>query len=443
MIPFDENPHVKFSFRKTQTMSHANGITSKKIWRSFIFNVSLVILLMIQGIFIGLFLNNKRLIENELETRARSHFNNIVITRRWNAMHGGVYVEKKSGVISNPYLENPDITTIDGKVYTKKNPALMTREISEIAAKEGFYQFHITSLKPLNPNNGPDGFERESLTAFADGVTEVFSRERRGDRVLFRYMGPLYTEESCLACHAGQGYKVGEVRGGVSVTFDIADIEKTLKLHSLILLLLFFGVISLLLGIIYFYIFKLIRQLTVAQEKIQTMAISDELTGLYNRRYFFERFEEELSRSIRKNHHVSCILLDLDHFKMVNDTYGHLAGDEVLSAMGLLLKNSSRRADIVARYGGEEFIILLPECKKDCAVAAAEKLRDLISRQAIPLTCGKELMMTASFGVVSFPPETLKAISLPALLINVADQALYRAKENGRNRVEAEESPAC
>ncbi|MFH1217621.1 MAG: diguanylate cyclase [Pseudomonadota bacterium] len=420
-------------------MAQANEITSKKIWRPFILNVSLVILLMILGIFIGLFLNNKRLIENELQIRARSHFNNIVITRRWNAMHGGVYVEKKPGVVSNPYLENPDIISIDGKVYTRKNPALMTREISEIAAQEGIYQFHITSLQPLNPNNAPDDFEKEALTSFAAGIKEVFHKERQGDRVFFRYMAPLFTEESCLACHAKQGYKVGDVRGGVSVTFDIAETEKNLKLQSIILLLLFCAVISLLLGIIYFYIFKLIRQLTAAQEKIQSMAISDELTGLYNRRYFFERFDEELTRSVRKGHHASCILLDIDHFKKVNDTYGHMAGDEVLRAIGVLLKSSSRRADVVARYGGEEFIILLPECKKECAAAAAEKLREIIARQPIPLTGGRELMMTASFGVSSFSPEKLKEISQPSLLINGVDQALYRAKENGRNRVEVED----
>ncbi|MGV1100057.1 diguanylate cyclase [Thiovibrio sp. JS02] len=418
-------------------MAQQNDITSKKIWRPFILNVSMVILLMLLGIFLGLFLNNKHLIESELKTRARSHFNNIVITRRWNAMHGGVYVEKTPGVTANPYLENPDITTIDGKVYTKKNPALMTREISEIAAAEGAYQFHITSLKPLNPANVPDAFEKKALADFAAGVTEVFHKERRGDKVLFRYMAPLFTEDSCLGCHGKQGYRTGEVRGGVSVSFDIGDIEKTLKLHRLILLILFCAVISLFLGIIYFYILKLMRQLTDAHEKIREMATRDELTGLYNRRHFFARFEEELSRAIRQGHHLGCILLDLDHFKRVNDTYGHSAGDAVLQATAILLRESSRRADVVARYGGEEFVILLPECQMECALSAAEKLREFIAGESIAVGGGRELMITASFGVASFPPETLQKTGQPSLLINLVDKALYRAKANGRNRVEA------
>jgi len=419
-------------------MDKTNDITSKKIWRPFFLNISLVILLMILGIFIGLFLNNKHLIENELQTRARSHFNNIVITRRWNAMHGGVYVEKTPGMISNPYLENPDITSIDGKIYTKKNPALMTREISEIAARQGAYQFHITSLRPLNPNNAPDAFEKEALASFAAGGKEVFLRERHGERVTFRYMAPLLTEESCLPCHAKQGYKVGEVRGGISVSFDITGTEQKLKLHRMILFALFFSVITLLLSIIYFYIAKLIRQLALAQEKIQEMATRDSLTGLYNRRYFFDRFEEEMSRSMRKGHHLSCILLDLDHFKRVNDTHGHMAGDAVLKATAALLKNCSRQEDIVARYGGEELILLLPECTKECAVVAAEKMRQLMADSSIPLEGGAELTITGSFGVATFVPEEIKKHQA-SFLINKADQAMYRAKENGRNRVEVAE----
>ncbi|MFZ5774154.1 MAG: diguanylate cyclase [Thermodesulfobacteriota bacterium] len=421
-------------------MEQASDITSKKIWRPFILNISMVILLMILGIFIGLFINNKRLIENEIETRARSHFNNIVIMRRWNAMYGGVYVEKKAGVVSNPYLENPDITATNGKVYTKKNPALMTRELSEIANQGGDYQFHITSLKPLNPNNGPDPFERKALIAFEQGATELFGRESRDGKVLFRYMAPLRTEPACLQCHAKQGYQVGDVRGGVSVSFDIADIEKTLQFHRIILLVLFCAVITLLLGIIYFYIVKLMRKLEQAQERIKQMAITDELTGLYNRRYFFDRFEAEMARSIRNGHHLSCLLLDLDHFKTINDTHGHLAGDAVLRAIGRLLRKSSRGSDVVARYGGEEFVLLLPECGRECVAAAAEKLRRLVEQEEIPVGGANPLKVTVSCGGGYFPPEELQRMGMPGQVINLVDQALYRAKANGRNRVEMAET---
>ena len=106
------------------------------IWIKFIAKITLVAFLFVTGIFMGLFMSNRRVLEREMLTRAQVHFNNILLTRQWNAQYGGVFVEKKDGMISNPYLENPDIISVDGTIYTKKNPALMTREISEIAQDE-------------------------------------------------------------------------------------------------------------------------------------------------------------------------------------------------------------------------------------------------------------------------------------------------------------------
>ena len=112
--------------------------TSKqqKMWKTFIINVSLVIVIFVLGMFLWIFSRNKNLINQQMLSRARAHFNSIVLTRRWNAGFGGVYVEKKEGIISNPYLENPDFEAQDGTIYTKKNPALMTREISELAVSD-------------------------------------------------------------------------------------------------------------------------------------------------------------------------------------------------------------------------------------------------------------------------------------------------------------------
>ena len=120
-----------------------------------------------------------------------------MLTRRWNADYGGVYVEKKPGVVSNPYLVNPDIEGKDGKVYTKRNPALMTREISEYAKKDGSMMFHITSLKPLNPDNKADAFETRSLQAFEtrslqafeNGILETTEKEYRDGKTFFSLYG--------------------------------------------------------------------------------------------------------------------------------------------------------------------------------------------------------------------------------------------------------------
>ncbi|MDP2105339.1 MAG: DUF3365 domain-containing protein, partial [Desulfobulbaceae bacterium] len=235
----------------------------KKVWKTFAINISLVILLGILSIFIGLFLNNKRLVETGLTIRAKAHFNNIILTRRWNAGYGGVYIEKTPGIASNPYLIAPDIQTVDGKTYTKKNPALMTREISELAKKDpnGAFQFHITSLTPLNPQNTPDDFETTALNSFEKGEIEATTRQQNGDSLVFRYMAPLFVEESCLQCHAQQGYKIGDVRGGISVSFDMMDVQRALNINRYILIGLFITTVSVLLGTIYYFIHSLMIRL--------------------------------------------------------------------------------------------------------------------------------------------------------------------------------------
>lgn len=411
-------------------------MTDNRVWRTFSINVSLVILLFILGIFIGLFVNNKRLIESELKLRARSHFNNIVLTRRWNAEYGGVFVEKTEGVHSNPYLENPDIESVDGKVYTKKNPALMTREISELAEEAGDYTFHITSLKPLNPNNKANAMEQAALSSFENGVMkEAFDKIKGGERIYYWYMAPLFVEESCLACHAKQGYKVGDVRGGISVKFDMTDVQHALNINRIILICLFLTTIGVLLGIIYVLINKLMRHLTAIQQRIADMAVTDELTGLYNRRYFYDQMASEFSRSKRHGHPLSFLLIDVDHFKVINDTYGHHVGDLVLRRLGNILSQSCRMADTVARYGGEEFVHMLPDTDEEGARLFAEKQRELVDGLEILSEVGKKLRITISVGVASCTGEQLQSTNSPDQILTRADKALYRAKAEGRNRV--------
>lgn len=166
-----------------------------KIYKTFFVSMSLTIALCLSGVFLGMPLRTRSIMSDELLSRARTDFNSILITREWNAHYGGVYVEKKAGMQSNPYLENPDIKTIDGRTFTKKNPSLMTREISEISRKQGKYFFHITSLNPLNPGNKPDLFEADALRAFAAGERERYLEESLNGRAYFRYIAPLFTAQ--------------------------------------------------------------------------------------------------------------------------------------------------------------------------------------------------------------------------------------------------------
>lgn len=171
-------------------------------------------------------------------------------------------------------------------------------------------------------------------------------------------------------------------------------------------------------------------------QEIQRLAITDTLTGLYNRRYFFERACQEFVRSCRYRHPIAIILLDLDHFKSVNDTYGHPVGDLVLQTMSRLITQTVRKSDLVARFGGEEVILLLPETDLQRGELLAERLRQKIATTYIPVN-EHSITLTASFGVCGGNPadchmEPQRAIEM---LIELADQALYQAKQAGRNRV--------
>ncbi len=200
-----------------------------KTLSSLIVNLGIVVILFGLGWHFGLNVNKGRLINDEMELRAKAQFHLILLARRWNSDYGGVYVEKKPGVLSNPYLDSPNITTSDGKSYTMKIPIEMTKEISEYANREGAFRFHVTSLNPANPANSPDDFEKKALTRIMEGEEDVVWKEERGNHIIYRYMGALYTEESCLKCHVEQGYGVGDLRGGISVELNITQAEKALR----------------------------------------------------------------------------------------------------------------------------------------------------------------------------------------------------------------------
>ncbi len=176
-----------------------------------------------------------------------------------------------------------------------------------------------------------------------------------------------------------------------------------------------------------------ITEIRAAQAALEELAIRDSLTHIYNRRHFLEVTKREIARASRFNHATSLLLIDIDHFKAVNDTHGHLVGDQVLRDVVLRLKENLRQSDVLARYGGEEFIVLMPETNAIQAWYGAERLRRVVGDR--PFTIGKDnLAVTISVGVTSWLP----CLSLPPLesLVDQADQALYRAKQNGRDRTE-------
>jgi diguanylate cyclase (GGDEF)-like protein len=161
--------------------------------------------------------------------------------------------------------------------------------------------------------------------------------------------------------------------------------------------------------------------------QVQTQAMTDALTGLFNHRYFQERLDREMKLADRNNAQVSLILLDLDHLKRINDTHGHRTGDTALCHVANIMQSTVREVDICARYGGEEFVIVLPQCGREDAISVAERLRETIASR--PVT--KIGQVTASIGVATYPA----AARAKEELIEMADRAMYLAKAAGRNRV--------
>jgi diguanylate cyclase (GGDEF)-like protein len=166
------------------------------------------------------------------------------------------------------------------------------------------------------------------------------------------------------------------------------------------------------------------------------ISIKDELTKIFNRRYFNDRVAREFNRAERYTHKMSFIMIDIDHFKNFNDTYGHHVGDEVLKWVAGTLTRGLRDCDILARYGGEEFIIILPETDKPGAVFVAEKLRKSVAELSVAFgkTLDLDISITISLGVASYPGDGKTANEM----IEKADQHLYVSKSNGRNQVCAE-----
>jgi two-component system cell cycle response regulator len=180
-------------------------------------------------------------------------------------------------------------------------------------------------------------------------------------------------------------------------------------------------------------IVNLERNLRTANEENRRLSVTDPLTGAYNRRYLMEQLPHELERSARYSHPLSLLMCDVDHFKKMNDTNGHQAGDEVLKAVVTTLKQNIRSTDWVARYGGEEFVIVLPETTTANATKVADTLREHLAKLPIAFN-DRMLSVTASFGVAGWSTGVPADASLDALIAN-CDAGVYDSKAQGRNKV--------
>lgn len=196
----------------------------------------------ISGMFYIIAIRFDNQIEKQLLSTVRAVYNNIVLTRQWVSDHEGVFILKKPGDQTNPFLLHPELLTETGDTLALRNPALVTRELSELSNLTGQeITFHLTSLNYVNPANKPDEFEERALIFFMDSVKlkksfEFYQNEKIENKTFFRYFAPLYTEESCLSCHSRHGYELGDLRGGISILMPADEYVKAKREHLFFLI---------------------------------------------------------------------------------------------------------------------------------------------------------------------------------------------------------------
>ena len=188
----------------------------------FVIGVAVVLVITMAGSLFFIDAYHRKLVLEQIDQQARALFRQIVLTRKWIADHGGIFVEKTVEAEPNPYMPDPEIMDMSGRKYVRQSPAMVTKELSRYAREKGLYWFNITSLRLINPANAPDEFERTALTAFESGSVQELTRvEQIESGHFYRYIAPLYIEKPCLPCHSHQGYKIGDVRGAISVTIPM------------------------------------------------------------------------------------------------------------------------------------------------------------------------------------------------------------------------------
>lgn len=418
------------------TDSNHPAFSSTEFVKRYVGIISLVSTLLIVVIFWGFYNRTTQLIQDQLLHEARAFFQEIVQTRQWIINQEGVYVKMRSDTRPDQNLEHIEglktsITDQDGERYVLRNHAVVTRMISDLAQQGQHFKINITSLNTLDPNSKPDRFEQTALEKFESGALEYYQMEETPSGPNFRYMAPLLTQKKCLPCHAVQGYKIGDIRGGISISVPAQRVINELTVTRIYAVIATITVLAMLLSAIIYISQHFVKSLRNSERQLVEMATTDSLTGILNRGEGIRRIQQEISRSLRVPQPLSIILVDLDHFKMINDNFGHQVGDRVLRFVATSLAATLRNYDIICRYGGEEFLIMLPNTGLDKALETAERLRLVIAENSTETEDGKTIRLTISLGVSSLQVGD----SLDGLVYR-ADNALYIAKEEGRNQVQ-------
>ncbi|MDP1526471.1 MAG: EAL domain-containing protein [Rhodocyclaceae bacterium] len=358
--------------------------------------------------------------------------------RRWGLRHAGVYVTVTEKEQPSPFLSHVperDVTTTGGKQLTLRAPAIMVREMMDSYAELRGVHGRIVGLRYLNPANAPDPWEKQQLEAFELGEkSEVWEITDINGQPNLRYLRGWNMEPGCVKCHAILGYQDGELRGATGVNLPLAPYYERIEAVALNLGFSHAGIWLIgLIGIGWAGRQAQLRAIEnqLAHEQIQYLAHHDSLTALDNRYSMGIRLEQALATVRRNAQPLAVLLIDMDRFKNINDTLGHLVGDKLLIEVARRLEISVRESDIVARLGGDEFIVVLTnlDAARDVMSVGSKILETL--GQPYPVD-GQVLHTTPSIGVSMFPEDGNDSETL----LKHADTAMYHAKAAGRNRLQ-------
>ena len=358
--------------------------------------------------------------------------------RKWIVGFGGVYAKVTEEHQPNPYIPEiagREIETKDGGKLTIANSISALNEImgQDNRIVGAFIRF--TAHNPLKESNHPDAWETLALERLSNGEKLVSGYTDYEDKPYFRMMQPLTLTPKCFKCHSYPNtYKLGDVIGGLDINVDLS-VYSDLKDYTVSHHILSYAIVWLVGGIAISFGGRKWKKFLLERDsfshKLQELAIHDPLTGFLNRHQSDLIFSNEIARAKRNSASFSVCLIDVDKFKDINDTYGHLAGDKVLKGLSSLYTPEIRDSDYLIRYGGDEFMFVLTETSHEESLLKAKEICGLAAKHLIEISSDKSVSVTLSIGVASYPQhgDTQKT------LFEAADDRLYEAKAKGRNQV--------
>ncbi len=238
--------------------------------KNYVMGAGLILTTTICSVMLGMAFKQDSMLREQAYSHASTLSDLTTLVRQWNIDYGGVFVEKK-GKSAPGYLDYNDIRDSRGKVYTEKNHTVMIREISERARLERGFTFHLTSLRPLNPRNSPDDWERGALATFGSGTLELNEITGSPGNVQYRLIRPLYAEPDCLSCHADQHYRTGDVMGAISVILPFGSVARNIRRNFATMVVLTALLLALFVLTIYFLIWRLMDRLSKQKSELAAL----------------------------------------------------------------------------------------------------------------------------------------------------------------------------